>query len=382
LQAFHNQQEIKDRYLARVRANQSAGKIVQAGVYYQSGDYRDYYYDAENRKGSAAGCTLERVLDENGLAVFEAVLGIPRALASLEDCIFAGSSRRWSKNWADRFLQAAPVGASLCSVFKQFAVWLLVDEKEGVIRHSKSMRSIDAIKAVAAACAKKKVAPSVWNNLAWSAYAAADFEQVNASNEEYEAAVNAERDLDEAAARASACMANSLSTLCAAELAHAAANLADCQEPDFKRVLSAGNKIDLAAAAASRHASQTAYVAASSKPAAFDLIYKAYFVANSYYSAFPSDAYLAAYAAARAVYESGGDDFEARAAAQAASIISDRQDTRAPFRSVVAAYAAFVAIHADEADVRVRHSFYEGQGEKLLELMSCAGRSSGSKTDC
>src|SRR5581483_1084383 len=38
------------------------------------------------------------------------------------------------KLWPTRFLKAIPVGADLSLVWPQFAVWLLIDEKHGVIR--------------------------------------------------------------------------------------------------------------------------------------------------------------------------------------------------------------------------------------------------------
>jgi hypothetical protein len=372
LRAFHNQQSIKDEYLRRVRSHQTLGNIVQLSGYYHTGDYHDYYFDRGNQKGSAVGATLEKEFNASTLAFYETELGIPRLLASLEDCIFAGSSPAWSKNWAERFLSSASPGADLSKVFQMFAVWLLVDEEHGVIKYSNSKRSFAIIRAVADAYQRLPVKLVEWNDLAWSAYVAAEAEKVEAVNEDYEVACNAEVGVIEAAAAAASAMANAAAALCGAELAHVAASALSAADPACNRRAVAAGRADLSASAASRSAAQAAYVAANTDPLFFDLIHKAYVVANSYFPVNPNDSYVAAYAAARAVYEAGGDDFEARAHAQAACVISDRANPRAPYQAKVATYAAYVTGHAERANTEARQKSYERQGENLLALMSAS----------
>ena len=81
LLAYHGQQAIKDKYLARVRAHRAADELVQ-GTGWRDG------------KGCAVGCTLEaydRYLIE---------LGIPLHLAHLEDRLFELQTPEDAQRWA------------------------------------------------------------------------------------------------------------------------------------------------------------------------------------------------------------------------------------------------------------------------------------------
>ena len=118
--AFHNKDEIKTEYLARVRAHEVADEIIH-GKYW------------ENGKGCAVGCTIHS--DQH--SAYETELGIPLILARLEDRIFEGMANGYSKQFPARFLSAIAVGADLSMVWPRFAVWLLVDEQHGVIRFTK-----------------------------------------------------------------------------------------------------------------------------------------------------------------------------------------------------------------------------------------------------
>src|ERR1700750_491921 len=71
LLAYHGQQSIKDKYLARVRAHRAADELVQ-GIGW------------ENGKGCAVGCTLESYEHRR----YPIELGIPLHLAHLEDALF------------------------------------------------------------------------------------------------------------------------------------------------------------------------------------------------------------------------------------------------------------------------------------------------------
>lgn len=96
MQAFHGKQELKDFYLARVRAHAAADALIQ-GTGWAGG------------KGCAVGCTLE-AYDHSRYPV---ELGLPEWLAHLEDRIFEGLPNAEAMTWPDRFLEAIRPGADL-----------------------------------------------------------------------------------------------------------------------------------------------------------------------------------------------------------------------------------------------------------------------------
>lgn len=107
LLAFHCDPSIKEKYLKRVREHREADEIAQ-GQYWRNG------------KGCAVGCTLHG--DDH--SAYERELGIPIALAYLEDRLFELMPLRRSKLWPEEFLQAVPVGADLSGVVARFLVRL------------------------------------------------------------------------------------------------------------------------------------------------------------------------------------------------------------------------------------------------------------------
>lgn len=108
LLAFHNKNRIKESYLTRVRAHESADEIIK-GTYWEHG------------KGCAVGCTIEG----NDHSRYEKELGLPEWLAHLEDVIFEGLTNGEAKTFPARFLEAIPVGADLSLVKPKFLYWLL-----------------------------------------------------------------------------------------------------------------------------------------------------------------------------------------------------------------------------------------------------------------
>ena len=112
--AFHGKSEIKETYLARVRAHALADEIAH-GFYW------------ENGKGCAVGCTIHSGAHKN----YETELGIPIMLARLEDRLFEGMSKGKSKEFPERFLSAIRVGADLSLVGWKFLHWLLTEELTG-----------------------------------------------------------------------------------------------------------------------------------------------------------------------------------------------------------------------------------------------------------
>ena len=159
LLAFHGKQEVKDFYLARVRAHREADEIIR-GLYW------------ENGKGCAVGCTVH----SSSHAAYEPELGIPTILAKLEDNIFESLTNGRSKLWPEQFLSAPKVGADLSLVWPKFAIWLLTDPKFGTIQFAKSKQSKKSIQDVADAY-QKVVDGSAkridWLKLRNDAYAAA-----------------------------------------------------------------------------------------------------------------------------------------------------------------------------------------------------------------
>jgi hypothetical protein len=135
LRAYHGQPAIKAKYLRRVRAHAKADEIV-AGQYW------------ENGKGCAVGCTLH----SNQHAAYETELGIPEVLARLEDGLFERIYKHdaaFAKSWPEKFLKAPKPGADLSMVWPRFALWLLVDPKDGVLRFAKTDKTRKAINGVA-----------------------------------------------------------------------------------------------------------------------------------------------------------------------------------------------------------------------------------------
>src|SRR6266446_9264114 len=159
LLAYHDDPQIKDKYVNRVRAHAKADEIVK-GFYWKDG------------KGCAVGCSVH---SDNHTA-YETEMGIPQMLARLEDRIFEGSTNGWSKQWPERFLEAIPIGADLSKVGWKFQHWLLLDPKEGVIRFARQQDK-ELFKEIGTliwdlAMGKQISASAAWS-AAWSAESAA-----------------------------------------------------------------------------------------------------------------------------------------------------------------------------------------------------------------
>ena len=114
MRAYHNDPKIKAKYLRRVRAHAKADQIIH-GRYW------------ENGKGCAVGCTIHG----NNHSAYETELGIPMALARLEDTLFEGQPNGKSMTFPARFLAAIKPGADLSCVHWKFLHWLLTEELVG-----------------------------------------------------------------------------------------------------------------------------------------------------------------------------------------------------------------------------------------------------------
>jgi len=108
MKAFHNDEAIKQKYVARVRAHQASDHLIRGTGW-------------DGSKGCAVGCTLE-AYDH---ARYEKELGIPEWLARLEDTIFEGVTEKYSRNWPARFLEAVNVGSDLEKIKIPFLIFIL-----------------------------------------------------------------------------------------------------------------------------------------------------------------------------------------------------------------------------------------------------------------
>lgn len=131
--AFHNKKATKRKYIDRLKSHATADEIIK-GRYWEKG------------RGCAVGCTIHSGDHQQ----YETELGIPTHLAYLEDVIFERLPNGASKEWPVRFLSAVRVGADLSLVWPKFAVWLLIDPKDGVIRFANTDRTRECTKNVAA----------------------------------------------------------------------------------------------------------------------------------------------------------------------------------------------------------------------------------------
>ena len=111
LRAFHGDAAIKTALLKRLHDDADEDRIVK-GQYWERG------------KGCAVGCTI-RGSDHS---LYETELGIPVALAYLEDAIFEGLPNENAMRWPIAFIEAIPVGADLSRVSWAFLHRILTDQ--------------------------------------------------------------------------------------------------------------------------------------------------------------------------------------------------------------------------------------------------------------
>jgi hypothetical protein len=159
LRAFHNDKAVKAKYLKRVNAHARADAIVQSYGYWNDG------------KGCAVGCTLH----SSNHSAYETELGIPTALAWLEDTVFENLPNALAKTWPARFLKAVPVGADLSLVVSRFLYWLMNRNLQTVGKNSPVAPCIIAVRDLyGERLAGKEPAFSAWRAAAAAADAAAD----------------------------------------------------------------------------------------------------------------------------------------------------------------------------------------------------------------
>ncbi len=131
--AFHGDEAIKTKYLDRIAEHRRLDNLVRGET-------------GRAGKGCSVWCTLNKYEH----AAYETELGIPRAIARLEDGLFESLPVELAMEWPQRFLAAIRPGADLSMVLPRFFLWLLVDPTDGVLQFAKSDKSKIAISAVAA----------------------------------------------------------------------------------------------------------------------------------------------------------------------------------------------------------------------------------------
>jgi hypothetical protein len=160
--AYHGDPEIKEKYLGRVRKHRALDQLIK-GKYWAGG------------KGCAVGCTIH----STNHAKYETELGIPTAIAYLEDAFFENLQTGDALAWPDAFIEAIPVGADLSMVVSRFLHWLLLDEQDGLLRDVKADDVRAAVQAVGDCYARRILGDeptfAQWaaaGELAWNARAA------------------------------------------------------------------------------------------------------------------------------------------------------------------------------------------------------------------
>ena len=125
MQAFHNDQSIKEKYLSRVKAHYAADEIIK-GKYWEDG------------KGCAVGCTVHSSEKE---------LGVPQWLARVQDRLFEGMPNADAKEFPVKFLEAINIGSDLNKIKTPFLLYIVRSARNS-FNHEKfpnTLKKIDAV---------------------------------------------------------------------------------------------------------------------------------------------------------------------------------------------------------------------------------------------
>jgi len=137
MQSYHNSAELKEKIINQLQMHYDLDQIIQ-GTYW------------ENGKGCALGCIMhQNGTEDEGIHIsMQKELGIIQPIPRLIDRIFEGLDNEMAKEFPLKVMKAIPVGNDLSQVWSKFAVWLLIDDEHGVIRHAKTDGAKNAIKNV------------------------------------------------------------------------------------------------------------------------------------------------------------------------------------------------------------------------------------------
>lgn len=125
MRAFHNDEKIKSKYLARVRKHADADEIVKNNY-------------LKNGKGCAIWCTIHKTKHSR----YESELGVPEWLAHLKDRIFEGLPNERAKRWPLEFLEAINVGADLNKIRIPFLIFI-IESSRSLFRNKKTLLAMD-----------------------------------------------------------------------------------------------------------------------------------------------------------------------------------------------------------------------------------------------
>lgn len=115
MRAFHNDPKVKAKYTKRLEKHHAADQIIRGSYWIR---------DGRTWKGCAVGCTIHGEDHKK----YETELGIPQAIARLEDRIFESlPTENESRDFAVQFLEVIPVGADLTKVASEFCAWVTQD---------------------------------------------------------------------------------------------------------------------------------------------------------------------------------------------------------------------------------------------------------------
>jgi hypothetical protein len=147
--AYHSNPKLKQKFLEQIALHEAAGQIGHHG------------YFGTNDQGQpsfcAVGCALESMrvieglpkIDHSKHVLYEKYLGVPEALARLEDRLFENVTLADSLTWPRRFSEAIRPGADLAVVMPRFLLDLLTAEDGGVQRRcAKNAKVADIVKGV------------------------------------------------------------------------------------------------------------------------------------------------------------------------------------------------------------------------------------------
>lgn len=137
MKAFHGDDAVKQKYLARLKAHHAADEIIQGTGYIGT-------------HGCAVGCTLN-AYDH---AAYENELGLPIWLAYLEDQIFEGLPSIEAQQFAVDFLEAVPVGANVEYVRWKLAIYRHTQDRDRLLSNKEpyAEKCVSALNQVIAYC--------------------------------------------------------------------------------------------------------------------------------------------------------------------------------------------------------------------------------------
>lgn len=123
--AYHNNPELKEKFIKEIKWHMERDAIIKGRYGKGSGD---------NFKGCVVGCSinsLNKICNTKNQTsnhqAYESLIGVPAALAHLEDSIFEDLPEDKAKQWPLRFAEAIQPGADLSMVIPELMVWLMED---------------------------------------------------------------------------------------------------------------------------------------------------------------------------------------------------------------------------------------------------------------